>query len=165
MKTTQELVQKTQAEHPTWGRIRIAKHLGLSPATVQYHMKPVYPSWQEKQEQKPVTHDPGGISVQPPLLHPSDLVSMAGRLLAKGPMTPKCLSESLGIPIPHVEEVLQNLSETHNVVIAGGTVYLDKPPFGRLTLDILGEEWHHFGLVGDTHLACQEERLDALHLH
>ena len=41
---------------------------------------------------------------------------------------------------------------------------LPKPEFGYLPLDHLdGGNWVRLGLVGDTHLACKECRLDALH--
>ena len=44
-------------------------------------------------------------------------------------------------------------------------VKLDPPTFGRLPLRIIdGSDWIRFGLVSDTHLACKEERLDALNL-
>jgi predicted phosphodiesterase len=45
-------------------------------------------------------------------------------------------------------------------------VHLDPPVFGRLPLFVINSgDWIRFGLVADTHLACQEERLDALHSH
>src|SRR5665811_2066508 len=41
---------------------------------------------------------------------------------------------------------------------------LPLPKFGRLSLDhINAGDWVTFGLVGDTHLACKEERLAELH--
>lgn len=41
---------------------------------------------------------------------------------------------------------------------------LPKPEFGYLPLNIIDEsEWVRLGLVSDTHLACKECRLDALH--
>lgn len=41
---------------------------------------------------------------------------------------------------------------------------LPKPNFGYLPLDVTNNgDWHRFGLVGDTHLACKEERLSELH--
>lgn len=43
-------------------------------------------------------------------------------------------------------------------------VKLEPPTFGRLPLEHTNHgEWARFGLVGDTHLCCKEERLDALH--
>lgn len=41
---------------------------------------------------------------------------------------------------------------------------LDSPDFGYLPLNVInGGDWITFGLVGDTHLACKECRLDSLH--
>ena len=43
-------------------------------------------------------------------------------------------------------------------------VKLEAPSFGYLPIDLInGGEWITFGLVGDTHLACKECRLDSLH--
>lgn len=43
-------------------------------------------------------------------------------------------------------------------------IELPKPDFGYLPLDVNdGSEWKTLGLVGDTHLACKEERLAELH--
>lgn len=45
-------------------------------------------------------------------------------------------------------------------------VDLPAPSFGRIPLAIINHgEWIRIGLVSDTHLACREERLDALHAH
>lgn len=43
-------------------------------------------------------------------------------------------------------------------------VDLEPAEFGRLPLKVIdNSDWFTFGLVADTHLACREERLDALH--
>lgn len=43
-------------------------------------------------------------------------------------------------------------------------VELPKPDFGRLPLEAINAGgWHRYGLVGDTHLCCKQERLAELH--
>ena len=43
-------------------------------------------------------------------------------------------------------------------------VPLDAPAFGYLPIKAFDDsDWHRFGLVSDTHLACKESREDALH--
>lgn len=43
---------------------------------------------------------------------------------------------------------------------------LPRPDFGKLPLDVNNSgDWIRYGLVGDTHLCCKEERLEALHNH
>ena len=41
---------------------------------------------------------------------------------------------------------------------------LPKPQFGHLPLEVIDSgDWHRYGLVGDTHLCCKQERLAELH--
>lgn len=50
--------------------------------------------------------------------------------------------------------------------VAHPEVVLPKPDFGHLPLDFTDyADWIRFGLVGDTHLCCKEERLAELHNH
>lgn len=55
-------------------------------------------------------------------------------------------------------------SATGSAVIPERAKSLEKPKFGYLPLSIIDDsEWVRIGLVADTHLCCNESRLDVLH--
>ncbi len=56
-------------------------------------------------------------------------------------------------------------SERHQLLGEIGEIANLKPAkFGYLPLSVIdGDNWIHFGLLGDTHLCCKEERLAELH--
>jgi len=58
----------------------------------------------------------------------------------------------------------QDSPETDIPVTIIKPIELPKPEFGHLPLKVTnGEHWLTYGLVGDTHLCCKEERLAELH--
>lgn len=61
----------------------------------------------------------------------------------------------MAVPSPVIET---------QVPVTVAPVELPKPAFGHLPLSVINSGgWHQFGLVGDTHLCCQQERLAELH--
>jgi hypothetical protein len=145
-----QIVEMKRA-NPTWGRHRIARELNTTDNVVRGALARA------------------GIVSQPPKPAAPEpdipaLVSIARKMLAKSPATPTGLSASLGVPVAVVEKVLEELEQTHNLHWHGATISLQPPAFGRLPLEVTNNgSFFDVGLVSDTHLACKEERLDALH--
>lgn len=159
MKTKFDVVKELLEKNPRWGRFRVAEETGFSPATCQNILFKLRNDIPQGMLPKP---KPEPEKVETP--DPKELLSLAARLLSKGPMTPKSFATALGIGLADIEDLITELSKGHNVAYTGDSVTLDKPAFGRMTIDLLGEGWRRFGLVSDTHLCCQEERLAELHL-
>lgn len=84
-------------------------------------------------------------------------------VLRSGPRDRATICNKLKITPEVLEKALQS---SHHFCITqlGDTLALDKPQFDRLEVQHTNSgEWIRYGLVADTHLACREERLDALH--
>lgn len=86
------------------------------------------------------------------------------KILQRGPITPASLCSALNIDLTTFERACARLSETHEIEHHGALLSIGRPPVGRIDVDIIDPpDWTNVGLVSDTHLACKEERLDALH--
>lgn len=73
------------------------------------------------------------------------------------------IAKAVGRTKTAVDRAADRLPKTGGVVVQHD-IPLPAPVFGRLPLSVINRgEWINFGLVSDTHLCCQEERLDALH--
>lgn len=58
----------------------------------------------------------------------------------------------------------KNIPETE-VPVEIPAIRLPRPKYGRLPITAIDTgDWHRFGLIADTHLACAEERLSELHV-
>lgn len=73
------------------------------------------------------------------------------------------LAHEFQLTTRQIENVIFDLSKSKNITISNGIAAIVKPAFGRINIDVFGIEWQKYGVLGDTHLACKEERLDALH--
>jgi predicted transcriptional regulator len=95
---------------------------------------------------------------------PKKLSAVAAKLLKDHALSPKTLANSLGISVDGLDDVLEELGKTHTVTTRGGLLALTTPAFGHIPVEVTNAgAWTRIGLVADTHLACKEERLDALH--
>lgn len=83
--------------------------------------------------------------------------------LKKEPVKVLHLAQEFGMTTRQIEGIIFDLSKSKNISIANGLVSIVKPAFGQIDVDVFTSEWQKYGLVSDTHLACKEERLDALH--
>jgi hypothetical protein len=149
MSTTNKLKELAQlkAKNPTWGRRRLAAALNIPEPTVQQMLLKLAPS-----------------AVEAPKPDVQSLAKLAVKLLQKAAASPATLASSLGIDSKTLDDVLTEVEKTHVLDTSGTLLTLTKPSFGRIPLGVLqGGEWVHLGIVGDTHLGCHEERLDALH--
>ncbi len=142
MPSKSEQARQIAAKHPELSHAEIAKKVGICSATVR----------------QALGHAPKLPKPAPTL---KALAETAATLLRKDVVTPATLADSLGISLDVLAEVLAPLS----VETRGGFLTLQKtPPFGYIPRDITDAgKPISIGLVGDTHLACREERLDALH--
>ncbi len=138
-------VKSLLKKNPTWGRSKLASAAGVSPDKIRH----ILDNMKRTSGDKP--------------LDVNLLVGFALKQLKK-PMTPASLADSLGCDLATVNAVLAKLSESHSVAYQGAFVSLTDAPRGFLPIQIIdGDDWTKVGLVADTHLGCQEERLDALH--
>jgi hypothetical protein len=145
-----EAVRLVMEAYPGEGARKIANKLGLKPSYVQGIMAAL---------QK-------GAGPASPLTSTGieETIPAALKLLAKNPMTPKSLSEALGVSMDQFPDLLERL-EQHAVTQHGGFLSIGTPSFGRLDFRAVDPltEWQVCGLVADTHLCCREERLSELH--
>lgn len=103
--------------------------------------------------------------VPPPRVPPTDreIINGIAALLRSGPRSRQDICAKLKI---EQAELARAIGSDHHYCITalGDTLAIDKPQFDRLELrNTNAGEWVRYGLVADTHLACREERLDALH--
>lgn len=73
------------------------------------------------------------------------------------------LAQEFDVTTREIEKHIFDLSKSRNISISNGIVSITKPNFGHLDINAFTADWQKYGLVADTHLACKEERLDALH--
>lgn len=72
------------------------------------------------------------------------------------------IAKELGRTKTAVDRQVDRMDKVGGVVVKHD-VELPAPRFGRLPLSVINSgDWLNFGLVSDTHLCCQEQRLDAL---
>lgn len=146
MKIDLERLNKLRAEHPTWGTRKLAAALGSNRDAVRQGIE------QLKAIGKPKA--------------PEEIVDRLRAVIAKQPTAPGTLCRLLGVDDKTVAEAIELLAKTHTLQWQGQFLAIAKPAFGHLPLKFLdGGKWITIGLVADTHLACREERLDALHSH
>lgn len=140
----------SKAANPKWGQYRIAKELGVSREKVR---------WVLTKSGRKVPDEPKKRTAE-------DIQEALRKALASGPQTPASLEDALGVDSAVLGKAVEILAKTHAVGWQGAFLTINKPEFGRLPLSFLdSQDWIQFGLVSDTHLACKEERLDALHAH
>ena len=121
----------------------IAEQTGLSESRARY--------WRRK-----ITG--GGVQERSP-----DITSLV-RIIKKSPKSIEDAAEALGVTINEVKRLVSQAQATHSIKKQGDLLVVDAPDFGYLPISILDSgDWTRVGLVGDTHLACKEERLDCLH--
>lgn len=86
------------------------------------------------------------------------------KVLRESPCKLEEIINKLDSPREQIIEILHETAKTHNIKRHGDLIAIDKPDFGRLSIDTIDSgDWTRIGLVADTHLACKEERLDSLH--
>lgn len=86
------------------------------------------------------------------------------RLRSETSKTIPAIARALGRSVKSVSRKLDNLGFTPLDELKHPDLELPEPAFGYLPLEHIDRgDWITFGLVGDTHLACQECRLEALH--
>lgn len=83
--------------------------------------------------------------------------------LKKGTIKVIELAQKYNTTTQEIEKHIFELSKSRNVSISNGLARIEKPSFGHIDISIFSNDWQKYGLVADTHLACKEERLDALH--
>ena len=109
--------------------------------------------------------------------HPwtKDEVAKLKALIAKGGLTQAQIAAQLGRTFKSVRARIENIDAP--IANAGDVsqsetaipttqipIELPKPSFGYLPLGVIDSgEWIQYGLLGDTHLCCKEERLAELH--
>lgn len=141
-------LDQLHAQFPLATPTELARKMGVSRHVVRHYL-----------ERK----GKSGESPQPTV---ADISTALHRMVASSPITPAAAADALGVPVKLVDEAVESLAKTHNIQRHGAFLVTAKPSFGRLPLSFLdGSEPVTFGLVTDTHLACREERLDALHAH
>lgn len=147
-------VLDTMAANPSWGARKIGEHLGISRDAVRTCVATASRTGQRSKMEPPA----------PKKSTPGEVVELAHAILVKRASTPQDLATAVGLEVSQIKELVERLNEKYCVEISGNFVALARPPTGRLELAMLGKDWVRFGLVSDTHLACIEERLEALHL-
>lgn len=145
-----ELVRQLKRANPEMSQSDLATRAGIAKGTVA-------------QALKTLVKEPTAAVLTPP--DPKKLVPLAVRALKAGAISPASLAASLGVTVELVDEVLAIVGETHTIEHHGSFISLSKPTFGYIPIEVvLGQgDWVTVGIMGDTHLACKEERLDALH--
>ncbi len=144
-----EQARIAKATYPEKSNAAIARELGISPSTVVQALEGVSRT---------------AATIPNPNPDPDALAKLAVRLLSKSSVSPATLANSLGCDIADLDAVLAKVEETTKIENHGGLLTLSRPSFGYIPVDVSdGGEWTDVGLVSDTHLACKEERLDALH--
>lgn len=83
--------------------------------------------------------------------------------LKKEPIKVLALAQEYNTTTREIEKHIFELSKSKNISISNGVVSIVKPSFGHIDMNVFSDKWQKYGLVADTHLACKEERLDALH--
>jgi predicted phosphodiesterase len=155
MSTKIEKVKSLLTADPRMGRTKLARELGISDGEARRLITIV--------KKGPVMDVDDG---QPaPEVKIEDLIPTAMKILKKNPITPANLAAALGLPVDRVPELLDELTKLHSVDVQGHFLVQETPPFGRIPVEVLNPPGGRIrcGLVADTHLACREERLDALH--
>jgi hypothetical protein len=94
---------------------------------------------------------------------PEEIQQLIFERIKKGAINVLDLAREFRTTTQKIEAHVFDLSKTKNVIIQRGLIRIDVPAFGAIDLDIFSDNWQKYGLVADTHLACKEERLDALH--
>lgn len=147
--STKQAFQKLREEHPDWGQHRIAAELGVSRQTA----RTLFLNESRK--------------IQAPAAKaPKDFVEPVLRLLSVRPCTPATIADAVGCPIEAFGAVVEEVAKIADIAWHGSFLALSKPSFGRIPLEFQDASgWVKLGAVADTHLACEEERLDALHSH
>jgi hypothetical protein len=145
--TIDQRIIQTKVTNPKWGQYRIAKELGVSREKVRWVLSRGQPAEPEKPRKSVET-----------------LTELLKQILTKGPATPASLEVALGVSWDELGKAIEELSKTHAVAWQGAFLTMSKPEVGFLHVSFLdaGGQFE-IGLVADTHLACKEERLDALH--
>jgi len=142
--TRQQLDQlgEIRTKHPDWGTRRLAEALGVNRKTVQAALKA-----------KPVKERTD-----------SENADALRKLLSRGPASLDQLRATLEVSDQEIGRAIELLSRTHALAWQADNLVLDRPAFGRIPLSFVNSDSVvRIGLVADTHLACREERLDALH--
>lgn len=86
------------------------------------------------------------------------------RFLKKCPSSINDIAQHFNVSVKQVKHLIKNASKTHCIKTHGNVFVVDRPTFGRISVDSVDNgDWMKIGLVSDTHLACKEERLDCLH--
>lgn len=104
---------------------------------------------------------PEKVSGTPPTLR--EIVNGVAAVLRSGPKTRDEICAKLKISD---DDLVKALESSHHFCITqlGDSLAIDKPSFDRLEVKNTNSgDWVRYGLVADTHLACREERLEALH--
>ena len=140
-----EAVQQMLERNPNTGRRRVARELGVT----DYEARILLAVTRGVQE-KEATFDP------------SQYVSTARRMLKRSAVSHGTLQDALDLLPYQVDQVLEEIERTHVVHSHGSLLTLGLPDRGFIRRDVFTEDWVRVGLVSDTHLACREERLDAL---
>lgn len=95
---------------------------------------------------------------------PEVLAKMAIKMLKTAVVSPLTLTRSLGLnDVAELDPILKEVEKTHSIAYRGSLITIAVPETGAIDIDIIDpEDWVRVGLVSDTHLGCQEARLDAL---
>lgn len=92
-----------------------------------------------------------------------NIVELIFERLKKEPIKVLALAQEFNTTTREIEKHIFELSKSKNITISNGVVSIVKPSFGHIDMNVFDDKWQKYGLVADTHLACKEERLDALH--
>lgn len=84
----------------------------------------------------------------------------------RAPHTATEIAALLNTTVKHAEKLLLKMSKKYELSqVASMGVMISRPSFGRISIPATKSDWLKVGLIGDTHLCCEEERLDALHAY
>lgn len=136
-------LHRLRKDHPEYGRRKLAALVGVSENTIRWELE------------KPVHK----------LEKDSPLKDKVRQLISAKPASVITLMAATGASHDELGRAIEDLSKSYAIEWRGGDLALSKPSFGRIPLDFLNGPEYVIGLVADTHLACREERLDALHAH
>lgn len=116
-----------------------------------------------KRSVRAVQYKIGQIKVGNVVAQQTNLVELIFERLKKAPVKVLELAHEFNQTTREIEKHVFELSKSKSISISSGVVSIVKPSFGHIDMNVFSGGWQKYGLVADTHLACKEERLDALH--